>query len=135
MAEATPIIHPQPSFVIATLARQSALNAVKKEARAKGLKVSHFAVRELSIMAQEYIAQHRQALIAETWEPVQSAPELRALYEKEERARLRQLERNSQHSHSAGSPAAQGFLRCISHVRNGGPDLQQQGAQNKDGRS
>jgi hypothetical protein len=36
MAEATPILRPPPSAVIGTLARQTALKAVKKEVRAKG---------------------------------------------------------------------------------------------------
>jgi len=79
MVEATPTIHPQPSAVIGTLARQEALKAVKKEVRAKGLKVSHFAARELNMMADNHLAQHRAKLIAETWERVRKSPELKVL--------------------------------------------------------
>ena len=71
MAEAAPSIHPQTSFVIATLARQTARKAVKHQLRAKGLK---FAARDL---ADEYLDQDREQLIPETWQWVQSARSLR----------------------------------------------------------
>jgi hypothetical protein len=66
---------------------------VKHQLRAKGLKVAHFAARDLSRMAEDYLAQHRAQLIAETWARVQSAPSLRELYDKEQRNRQRQIER------------------------------------------
>jgi hypothetical protein len=91
MAEAAPSIHPQTSFVIATLARQTARKAVKHQLRAKGLKVAHFAARDLSRLADEYLAQHRTRLLAETWERVRNAPALWGLYEKEMRDRQRMM--------------------------------------------
>jgi hypothetical protein len=44
-------------------------------------------------MANEYFAQHQARLMAETWQRVQSSPTLRAFYEREERDRQRQIER------------------------------------------
>ena len=41
-----------------TIARLRARNAVKKQLRAKGLRVSHFSAKEISILAEEYFAQH-----------------------------------------------------------------------------
>lgn len=85
MAEAAPSIHPRPSVVIAVLAKQAARNAVKAELRARGLKLSHFAPRDLSIMANEYLDQHCAELFAETWQRVQNSFELRKLYDREQR--------------------------------------------------
>ena len=93
MAEAPSILHPQPSAVIVGLARQTARNAVKAELRAKGLRVTNFSARDLSVMADDYLARHRAELIGATWERVRNAPALWELYEKEQRDRQRQIER------------------------------------------
>jgi hypothetical protein len=50
-------------------------------------------LRELLLLANDYLAQHRDELIAQTWERVQNAPSLRALYDREQRDRQRTLER------------------------------------------
>jgi hypothetical protein len=95
MDEAIQSIAPQPSFVIVTLARQAAIKAVKRQLRAQGLKPQYMAKREIVGLAEEYLAHHRQALLAQTWERVCSAPELRELYDREQRKRQRLLERIS----------------------------------------
>ena len=80
-----PRIPLEPSAVIVGLARQAALKAVKQELRDLGLRLSRFTARDLKIMANDYLAQHREALIAETWQRLQSSPTPRAFYEREER--------------------------------------------------
>ena len=87
--EATPSIHPQPSAVIATLARQAALKAVKAELRAPGRKPNSFTLPELRHQANDYFAEHRAELIAQTWEWVRSSPSLRELYDREQHDRQR----------------------------------------------
>jgi hypothetical protein len=49
--EATPTIAPQHSAVIAVLARQSAIKAVKEQLRRQGLKPAHIAKREIVAIA------------------------------------------------------------------------------------
>jgi len=85
MVEAKPII--QPSTVIVTLARQAAIKAVKRELQAQGIKLYPFAQRDLVVMAAQYAAANRAALLAETIERVQRSPELRELYDREQRQR------------------------------------------------
>jgi hypothetical protein len=63
VAEASSIIHLQPSFVIVTLARFAGRKVVKHQLRAKGLKVVHYAPRDLSPPANYYLAQYRDALL------------------------------------------------------------------------
>jgi hypothetical protein len=115
--EATPSIHPQPSAVIAT-ARQAALKAVKAELRAQGRKPNSFTLPELRHQANDYFAERRAELIAQTWEWVRSSPSLRELYDREQHDRQRKLERNSKHLHSAKSAVAQGVSLCESRTQN-----------------
>jgi len=121
MDEATRTLPPRPSIVIATLARQAAIKAVKLSLQAQGIKLYPFAQRDIVVMANEYAAANRAKLLAEAIERVQCWPELRELYDREQRQRQRLLERNSKDLHSARRPATQGLPLCISHVQNGGP--------------
>jgi Resolvase, N terminal domain len=98
---ATPRIPLEPSAVIVGLARQAALKAVKQELRDLGRRLSRFTARDLKMMANDYLAQHREALIAETWQRLQSSSTLRAFYEREERDHQRQLKRNLKDLHSS----------------------------------
>ena len=59
------------------------------------------------MMANDYLAQHREELIAETWQRLQSSPTLRAFYEREERDRQRMLERKLKDLHNAKCPDRQ----------------------------
>src|SRR4029077_7348147 len=100
------------------LARQTAMKAAKAQLRAQGRKVHHFTLRELTILAREYLDQHPE-LFAETWQRVKNAPELRELYDREMRDRQRKLEQNCKHLHSTRSVAAQGVSLCESQTQNG----------------
>ena len=81
MDEATPTIALQHSAVIAVLARQSAIKAVKEQLRRQGLKPAHIAKREIVAIAEDYLAQRRQAFLEQTAERVRTSPALRALSE------------------------------------------------------
>jgi hypothetical protein len=48
-----------------TIALQRAMNLTKHKLRAQGYKVNHFPHRELKARAEQYLAQHREELIAE----------------------------------------------------------------------
>lgn len=76
------------SAVLFTLARQKAIQATKRQLQAQGLRVAHFSARDISIAANGYFEEHREALIEEALETVRKSPQLRTLYEKEQR-RLR----------------------------------------------
>jgi hypothetical protein len=98
---------PRPSAVINTLAKQSALNAIKARLRAQGIGPNHFTLRELSAQARDYLDQHCAELFAETWERVKRSPELRELYDKDQR--------------NAKQPDPQRELLCRTHGQNGEP--------------
>jgi len=87
MDEASRILQLPPCIVIATLARQAAIKAVKQQLQAQGIKLYHFAQRDIAAMANEYAAANRARLLAETVERVQRSPELRELYDREKRRR------------------------------------------------
>lgn len=59
MDEAIQNIPLQPSAVIATLAKQAAIKAVKRQLQAQGIKLTNMSHREIVILAEEYLAQHR----------------------------------------------------------------------------
>jgi len=84
-ADTSRTIAPQPSHVIAVLAKQTAIRAVKRQLQAQGRKVWHVSRREIEIAANEYIAAIEPNSIAQSWETVRKAPELRTLTEQEER--------------------------------------------------
>src|ERR1700720_2721590 len=53
--------------------------AVKEQLRRQGLKPAHIAKREIVAIAEDYLAQHRQAFLEQTAERVRTSPALRAL--------------------------------------------------------
>jgi hypothetical protein len=70
MAEANPSLRLNAAIV--TLARQQAIKAVKRQYQAKGLKVHHFARRDIVMAANEYLREHREliaeaAVVVEQW--------------------------------------------------------------------
>jgi hypothetical protein len=90
MVEATANILPQPSRVIAVLARQRAVKEVKAAIQRQGRrKLSQMTKREIVAIAEDYLLQHRQAFLEQTWAWVRSSPALLALYEKEQRERAK----------------------------------------------
>ncbi len=80
------------SAVLCTLARQAAIKAIKRQLQAQGLRLAQFSARDIHIRADAYFEAHRQMLIAEAMETVQRSPQLRTLYEREQR----RLQRNHQ---------------------------------------
>ena len=70
MAEATNSVHVaklRASMSMATrvLALQAATNATKRRLSAQGRKVAHMARRDLRTLAEAYLQDHREALLAE----------------------------------------------------------------------
>jgi hypothetical protein len=70
MAEATDSVHlaqlrTRLHCAAITIALQRAMNLTKHKLRAQGYKVNHFPHRELKARAEQYLAQHREELIAE----------------------------------------------------------------------
>jgi hypothetical protein len=98
MVEDSTILASTPSRVIAVLAHQRACAAVRRQIKAKGLKLCNFTAAALRAQAREYLAEH-QELIGEAVEMVRGCAELRKMYEREQRRYA--IERNSTHSHKA----------------------------------
>jgi hypothetical protein len=95
MAEAINIV--LPSAVISTLARQSAIKAIKERLRAQGVKLSHVSARDICLCADAYFETNRQALIEQAIEIINKSPTFRKYYEREQRERVK-LRRNAQRS-------------------------------------
>ena len=47
---------------VRTIAHRLARDAVKRQLRDRGLKVSHFSAKEISLLAEEYFAQHPELI-------------------------------------------------------------------------
>lgn len=54
-----------PACALVTLTRMVARKAVKHQLAARGLKPTSFSLRQIALMAEEYIADHRAELVAE----------------------------------------------------------------------
>jgi hypothetical protein len=54
-----------------TLALQAALKATKRKLRGHGVKVNQIPMRDLRALAEAYLAQHREALLADASELVE----------------------------------------------------------------
>jgi hypothetical protein len=59
---------------VAVLAMQSAKRAVKDQIRARGEKPAHVTAREISVLAEDYLAQHREQLRAEAEHTIATWP-------------------------------------------------------------
>src|SRR5215467_13480665 len=59
---------------VAVLAMQSARREVKAQIRAQGLKVAHHSAKEISILAEAHLAQHREQLRAEAEHAINTWP-------------------------------------------------------------
>jgi hypothetical protein len=119
MVEAPNTISLYPSTVIATLARYEAVKAVKRHLRSLGVRPRDTTARDIRIAADQYLAQHREELVARASEIVRGSSELLKLYQREQRDRQRWLERKSRHTHSQRGADPQGLSLCKSHDRNG----------------
>jgi DNA invertase Pin-like site-specific DNA recombinase len=69
MAEANASLQQIPTIRITTAAHALAMlhsrQAVKRQLQAKGEKVSHYAAREITVLARQYLAEHREELMPE----------------------------------------------------------------------
>jgi hypothetical protein len=74
-----------PSAVITTAAMYRARQQIKSQLKARGEKVALLPARHLTLLAEQYLADHRAELIAQAWAWIMASPELRALYEREQR--------------------------------------------------
>ena len=61
-------------LAVMTLARMRAKKAVLLELRAQGLKPQHFSVREIGVLTDYYVNQHRAKLMAEAAEVIATWP-------------------------------------------------------------
>ena len=59
---------------VATLALYRAKNAVRANIRAKGLKLAQFSAKEITILAEDYLAQHRERLRVEAEHTIATWP-------------------------------------------------------------
>jgi hypothetical protein len=82
MAEATAILSPNRATqrilrhrsAVMTLARMQAKKSVLLELRAQGLKPQHFSSREIAVLTDYYLNQHRAQLMAEAAEAIATWP-------------------------------------------------------------
>jgi hypothetical protein len=66
---------------VMTLARMRAKKSVLLELRAQGLKPQHFSAREIAVLTDYYLNQHRAWLIAEAEEIIETWPGLASFRE------------------------------------------------------
>jgi hypothetical protein len=59
---------------VMTLARMRAKKAVLLELRAQGFKPQHFSIREIAVLTDYYVNQHRARLMAEAAEIIETWP-------------------------------------------------------------
>jgi hypothetical protein len=85
-----------PSTVIACLMRNAAREAVKHNIRAQGHKLSHYAAKDITRTAQEFVTNNRDVLLAGAMRTIERSPELRRMLEKEQREWAKRIEQNSQ---------------------------------------
>jgi len=77
------------SAVLCTLARQKGNQSDQAPTAALGLRIAQFSARAIHIWADAYLEVHRRELIEQAMEMVSKSPELRKLYEREQRHRAK----------------------------------------------
>src|SRR5262249_45960198 len=101
MVEASESLPKYPSYVLITLAQQSARNAVKQQLGAQGLRPQYMRASEINRAADIYLKANARALLEDAWKKCQRCADLMRLYEKEMKDRQRTLRlraQNSQHT-------------------------------------
>ena len=94
MVEAIDTLAPKRSEVIGVLVKQAAKRAVRLQIQRAGIKKYWQMSRaEIDALAKDYIAQHREELIAQVWEVVKRDRELWSFYVKEQREFEKQREK------------------------------------------
>lgn len=61
-------------LAVATLARQAAIKAVKRQLQAQGVKLYSLSAKDIRALADVYLAQHREQLVAEAKQIVATSP-------------------------------------------------------------
>jgi hypothetical protein len=61
-------------LAVATLARQAAVKAVKRQLQAQGIKVHSLSAKDIRALADDYLGQHRERLVAEAKQIVATSP-------------------------------------------------------------
>jgi hypothetical protein len=89
MVEASESLPKYPSYVLITLARQSARNAVKQQLRDQGLRPQYMRTSEINRIADDYLRANARELLELAWRKCQRCPDLMKPYEKEQRDRQR----------------------------------------------
>jgi integrase len=119
MAEATPSLPRYPSVVIGSLIRSAAREAVKHNIRAQGLRVTAFLPREISVMAEAFIGNNRDKLLAGALRAIERGPELQRMLEKEQRVWAKAPRKGWSHSGSicGQSRATRGDFSMTAHQR------------------
>ncbi len=99
---------------VRTIARQLARDAAKRQLRDRGLKVSHFSAKEISLLTEEHVARHPEFLN----EAATSVERWRAegFFGKKAQSCFVQ---NLQVMHIAPRPEPQGLSLCETHAQNG----------------
>jgi hypothetical protein len=75
--------------MIYTLATLHAKNLVKAEIRKRGYKLHDYTAKAIMEMTMAYLDAHRSTLLEYAHGMIERSPELKKMYEKEERRRLR----------------------------------------------
>lgn len=96
MVEAAISLPRYPSVVIGALIRNAAREAVKHNIRAEGRRVTDFLPRQISAMAEVFVENNRDRLLAGALRTIGRSSELQRMLEKEQRAWAKRIERNSQ---------------------------------------
>ena len=61
-------------LAVATLARQAAMKAVKRQLQAQGIKLHALSAKDIRVLADDYLAQHRERLIVEAKQIIATSP-------------------------------------------------------------
>ena len=93
-----------PSNVIAALMRNAAREAVKYNIRAEGLKVRDFLPKDITRMAEAFIDNHRDKLLAGALRAIERSPELQRLLDKEQREWTKRIAQAQEACPSQPSP-------------------------------
>ena len=120
MVEANQAYHPQIVRTIIAIALWEARKEIKRTIQREGkVKLCRVPVRDITAMAKAMVEANPAEWLAKAKASSILQDEIRRLQAKEERKRLRQLERNSQHLSNSRRPAAQGLPLNECHAQNG----------------
>ena len=100
---------------VITIAHSRARDAVKRELKGRGLKVSHFSAKQISILAEEYFAEHGAELLPDAITTVERWRAQGYLGKRAQRCFVQNL----QLTHRPSAAAGQAEVLCITHAHGG----------------